>query len=134
MWRYQRGNQKTRKDQQYNGQKKNDKSRDNDLQKATQKTKDWAARTPLTFIVHKVILNLQSVYWYCKVIVTSVVLFLLSIQLFFHCRYRYTTITIVFFIIQIHKHFYSCISFNTIISKACFGMYKATIDLIDIYT
>ena len=35
------------KDRQYNGQKKKDKRKNNDVQNTTQKTKDRATRTPL---------------------------------------------------------------------------------------
>jgi hypothetical protein len=38
---------KSKKDRQFNGQKKKNKSVNNDLQNATQKTKDWATRTLL---------------------------------------------------------------------------------------
>jgi hypothetical protein len=41
--RYQRGNQRHKyKDRQYNGDEKRDKRTNNNLQKTTQKTKDWA--------------------------------------------------------------------------------------------
>ena len=67
--RYQRGNQKpgidgqtiqwpkdtkgvirsreSKKDRQYNGQKKKDKITNNDIQDITQKTADWATQAPL---------------------------------------------------------------------------------------
>ena len=39
---------KSKKDRQYNGQKKQENKRtNNDLQNTTQKTKDWSTRTPL---------------------------------------------------------------------------------------
>ena len=38
---------KSKKDHQYNGQNKKDKRTNNDVQKTTHKTKDWATRTPL---------------------------------------------------------------------------------------
>jgi hypothetical protein len=38
---------KSKKDRQHNGQRKNDKRSNNDLQNATQKTKDRVTRTPL---------------------------------------------------------------------------------------
>ena len=46
----QRGNQmpQSKKDRQYNGQKKKDKRANNDLRNTTQKGKDWATRIPLT--------------------------------------------------------------------------------------
>jgi hypothetical protein len=37
---------KSKKDRQYNSQKKKDKRTNNDLQSTTQKTKDWVTRTP----------------------------------------------------------------------------------------
>ena len=38
---------KSKKDRQYNGQRKKDKRTNNDLQNVTQETKDRATRTPL---------------------------------------------------------------------------------------
>ena len=50
VWWYQRKViriYKSKKNRQYNGQKKQDKGTNNDLQNIAQKTKDWATRTPL---------------------------------------------------------------------------------------
>jgi len=38
-------NCKSKRDRQYNGQRKKDKKTNNNLQNITQKTKDWATRT-----------------------------------------------------------------------------------------
>jgi len=39
-------NCKSKRDRQYNGQRKKNKKTNNDLQNITQKTKDWATRSP----------------------------------------------------------------------------------------
>ena len=46
-WRYQRFNQKSKKDRHCNGQQKKDKRTDNDIQNITKKTKDRAKQIPL---------------------------------------------------------------------------------------
>jgi hypothetical protein len=43
---------KSRKNRQHNGQKKNDKMTNNDLQNTTHRTKDWVTRTPLKQVVN----------------------------------------------------------------------------------
>ena len=47
VWRYQRGNQKckSKRNRQYNDQKKKDKRTNNDLLNTTQKTKDWGKKS-----------------------------------------------------------------------------------------
>ena len=48
VWRYKRGNQKSKKDRQHNDQMKMDKMTNNDKKKnITQKTKDRVTRIPL---------------------------------------------------------------------------------------